>query len=359
MRSILIASLVAYSLGGVAIRAQAQSGATAETLIKQGISQYDQGQYQQAIASYEQALKLEPTNSTAQYELALTYNATNRNDEAVALCKRLLKQDATPGAEVYGTYGNALDGLRKPKEAVKIYEEGLKKYPNDGPLYYNMGVTQASSLNQLEAAIASMQQSVRCREAHANSHAALASLTTTQGNRIPALLETVRLLELEAEGKRAAASLAALDKMMGQGVQQTGEKSFTINLPMDMVKDVGRKNAGPDNFAAADMLLTLASALDHDEKNKDKSATERFIEKFSSLCKSLEENKPEARTGFVWQYYVPYFVELEKRGHVPALAYAIQASRAENVPEVKAWLSEHPVQVQALRQWSSTYIWPK
>ncbi|UOG76560.1 tetratricopeptide repeat protein [Hymenobacter tibetensis] len=358
MRSIFFATLLAGSLSTAGV-ALAQATSTAEALVQEGIALYDQGQYQKAVVSYNQALKLEPTNSTALYELALTYNALGRNAEAVELCKRLLKQNADPGPAVYGTYGNALDGLHKPKEAVKMYEEGVKRYPNEGSLYFNLGITQANSLNQLDAAIASMQQAVRCRPEHANSHAALAELTLAQGNRIPALLETMRLLQLEPQSKRAEACLVRLDKMMGQGVKQTGEKSVTISLAQAPVADANRKNSKPDNFAGMDLLLTMATALDLDEKNKNKPSSERLLEKLTTLCRAMGEAEATQRVGFVWQHYAPYFVALEKQGHLPALVYSIQAARAEALPEVQAWLTQHPTQVEALQEWSRTYAWPE
>jgi tetratricopeptide (TPR) repeat protein len=351
---------VVLALGlGLSVQPVFAQTTDASALVKQGVSLHDQGQYKEAIALYEQALKQEPANTTARYELAMTFNAVGRNAEAVALCKQILKLEPQQSAGFYSTYGNALDGLKKGKEATSVYQEGIRQYPDDGPLYFNLGVTQAKSLNQPDQAIASMQQAVRCRPEHANSHSALSALTAMQGNRVAALLETLRLLQLEPEGPRAVASLARLDRLVGQGVKQTGANSISINMSADVLKQVNSKKSQPDNFSQADMLLTMATALDYDEKNKSKAPTERLIEKLSSLCQGLAERKPEQQEGFVWQYFVPYFVALEKQGHLPALAYTVQASRAEATPDVKAWLSAHPTQVQALQEWSRTYIWPK
>jgi tetratricopeptide (TPR) repeat protein len=109
----------------------------ASALVKQGVSLHDQGQYKEAIALYEQALKQDPANTTARYELAMTFNAVGRNAEAVALCKQILKLEPQQSAGFYSTYGNALDGLKKGKEAASVYQEGIRQYPDDGPLYFN------------------------------------------------------------------------------------------------------------------------------------------------------------------------------------------------------------------------------
>ncbi|TYZ10933.1 tetratricopeptide repeat protein [Hymenobacter lutimineralis] len=336
----------------------AQGVASAKTLVKEGIALYDQGNYQEAIRRYEQAIKLEPGNYTARYELAMTYNTLGQHKESAALCKELLKDDPEPSAAVYGTYGNALDGLKKPKDAVKIYQEGLKRYPDDGSLYFNLGVTQASSLEQPAEAMASMQQAVRCRPEHTNSLNAVSLLTLQLDNRVPALLEMLRLLQLEPTGKRAEATIARFDNALGLGVKKTGDKAVTINLSSNVVGNVSKENI-PDNFAGPDMLLTMSGALDHSKENSKKTAPVLFADKLALLVSVLEENHPEKQTGFAWQYFVPYFVEMKKQGHLPALAYSVQASRAEATPEIREWLAAHAAEVQALNKWSAAYIWPK
>ncbi len=337
---------------------QAQQTTTAADLIKQGVALYDQGKPDEAVLRYKQALRQEPDNHVARYELAMTYNALGQNEEAVDLCRKLAKDDPEPGPSLYDTWGNALDGLKKGKEAVKVYQQGLSRYPNEGSLYYNLGVTQAVSLGQLNESLASMQQAVRCRPTHLNSLNSLMQLTLEQGNRVPALLEMLRQLQLEPTGERAAATLTRLDKLVGQGVAQTGEQAVTISVSAQTMKGAGKKG-GPDNFASADLLLSMSGALDFDEANKNKTPTEQLIRKLESLIGVLAEQNPDQRQGFAWQYFVPYFVELKKQGYLPALAYSVQESRAGATPEVQQWLATHTATLEEFRQWSEAYKWPK
>jgi len=357
MRTAYAALLLAFGLSVATRQATAQTTSSQE-LVKQGVALYDQGKPDEAVLRYKEALKQDPTNTTARYELALTYNALGRNEEAVALSKQLLKQEAEPGPSIYSTYGNALDGLKKPKEAAKVYQEGLKRYPNDGALHFNLGVTQATALGQPAEAIGSMQQSVRCRPGHANSLNALALLQQQEGNRVPALLAMLRLLQVEPTGQRAEAVLARFDKLLGQGVEKTGEKAVTINISPETLKNTGKKGH-PDNFSAADMLLSMSGAMDYSEENKDKAPTEQLIRKLDALISVLDELHPAQQEGFTWQYFVPYFVELKKQGYLPALAYSVQESRAARTPEVHTWLANHTATVEEFRSWAAAYAWPK
>ncbi|MET4108103.1 tetratricopeptide repeat protein [Hymenobacter sp. UYP22] len=349
--------LLALGLSFSVHSAGAQTTGSQE-LVQQGVALFDQGKYDEAVLRYKEALKQNGSNSTARYELAMTYNALDRNEEAVELCRQILKEDPKPGASFYSTYGNALDGLKKPKEAAKVYQEGLKRYPNDGALHFNLGVTQATALGQPAEAIGSMQQSVRYRPGHANSLNALSLLLQQEGNRVPALLTRLRLLQVEPTGARAEAALARFDALLGQGVEKTGAKAVTINISPETLKNTGKKGR-PDNFSAADMLLSMSGAMDYSEENKDKTPTEQLIRKLDALISVLDELHPAQQEGFTWQYLVPYFVELKKQGYLPALAYAVQESRAARTPEVHNWLANHTATVEEFRSWSAAYAWPK
>jgi hypothetical protein len=106
------------------------------------------------------------------------------------------------------------------------------------------------------------------------------------------------------------------------------------------------------------MTLSMISALDYSDENKGKTSTARFAEKFSELCQSLQEQSEKRNSGFVWEYYVPYFVTMEKAGHVPAFAYLIHSSLPDQ-PHVQQWLEQHPDEVKAFQEWSVAYEWPK
>lgn len=356
MRYPLVKWLFAVFFLCLSFRAAAQAtDEEVKTLIKQGVVLHDAGKYDEAVLRYKQALKLAPNDFTAQYELAMTYGNLGRHEEVVELCKKLLKDEARADANVYVTYGTALDNLKKPQEALRIYQTGIKKFPDNGLLHYNLGITQAG-MERYDDAIASEQQAVRLNPRHASAHGALSTLTAGQSNRIAALLEVIRFLQLEPEGRRAEYHLARFDKMMGYGVKKTGENSVTINMSSDMLKQVNGKKGKSDNFGQADMLLTMTSALDYDDKSKDKAPTERLLEKLTSLCESLANQSAGNHPGFVWDYYVPYFVMLHKAGYLPTLVYQIQASRT-GPANVQQWLDQHPSEVKELQEWAAAYKW--
>jgi hypothetical protein len=146
---------------------------------------------------------------------------------------------------------------------------------------------------------------------------------------------------------------------MQHGVKQTGEKKVSLNLSAATMEQANSKEKKTDDFARVDVLLTMETALDYDDKNKNTAPAERFAEKFGALCRGLDEQKPAQRLGFNWQFYAPFFIEMEKKGHVQALAYTIQAMRAEVSPDVAVWLQQHSGQVAAMVGWAKAYQWPQ
>lgn len=352
MKKILLALLL------ISGTARAQDVLMVRELVGEGVALYDQGQYEQAVAKYQQALAALPGYATAQAELAMAYAALNRHEEAVALCRQLLQAhpaDADP--LVYLTYGNSLDASKKSDEALAVYRQGLQRYPDSYLLYFNQGVTLAGQEKEDEA-VASFQHAIGLNPAHASSHMVLGGVQLGAGTRIPAILALARFLVLEPGSGRSAQRQALLDQALMQGVSQADAHNVTINIPAVSPKKGKDKKAGPDDFGSEEASLSLSGAFTLDAKNKNKTKTELFIDQFGTLCKLMGERGKGAGGGFTRTYYVPYFVELERKGYVPAFAYLVHSSQAA-APEVQRWLAAHPTEVQVFREWSKNYDWPK
>jgi hypothetical protein len=69
----------------------------------------------------------------------------------------------------------------------------------------------------------------------------------------------------------------------------------------------------------------------------------------------LELCENDAYAGFCWNYYAPYYIEMERRGLTEAFVYLI--SRSSEDQEVLTWLSENRAKVGELLTWSNNYSW--
>jgi Flp pilus assembly protein TadD len=328
----------------------------AEKLVDEGIAYHDKGDFEGAIARYDKALQLDKDNLLALTEKAMTSLALQKYDAAIQCCQKAIEKH--PGDKglgtVYVTYGNAYDELLKTDKALEVYEEGIKQFPEYYQLYFNKGIT-LSSVKKYDDALANFQKSASLNPKHASSHNAIARILDAQEKKIPSLLAYSRFLILEPESNRAKENLARLRKIMRGNVEQTGEKSVTININPDMLGDSkSNGKAKENNFASADLILTLSAGLDFDEKNKKKTEVERFISKFETVCELLKETQKD-NYGFYWEYYVPYFIEMKDKNLINSFTYIAFATSEDS--EVSKWLESHKSAIDEFYDWSKNYTW--
>lgn len=333
-----------------------QDKEAADALVSKGVELHEKGDYQGAIKKYDAALAVDEFNLFALAEKAYTQLTLNEAEPCVENCKVAIAKH--PGEDdlktVYVTYGNAMDMLKEPESALRVYDEGIAAFPDFYQLYYNKGITLVGMKNYTEAK-ETFKKSITYNPDHASSHNALARISDMTGKNIPALLAYARFLAIEPEGKRAVLNLENLKVLLTGGAEKTGKNSITINISPEMMGDtLADGSPGPDSFMTTELLMALTSATDMDKKNKKKSEAERFQEKFDVICASLSEGQAE-HTGFFWDYYVPYFVEMKEKGQIETFSYIVYASSDDK--KVNAWIKENQAAIKSFYTWSNNFEW--
>jgi tetratricopeptide (TPR) repeat protein len=110
----------------------------AEQLHETGRTFMIQGDYANAIIVLNKALSLQPSNIDIAKDLALNYYFSGNNKKAMETVKPLLdREDADD--KCYQITGDILLANDDPKECEKLYKKGIKKFPNSGSLYNELG----------------------------------------------------------------------------------------------------------------------------------------------------------------------------------------------------------------------------
>lgn len=324
----------------------------AEIKVNEGIALHDEGKYNDALDKYEEALKLDKNNLIAISEKAMTLEALKKYDEAIELCKLAIsiysKEDIKT---IYITYGNSLDHSKRTKEALKIYDEGIKKYPNYYQLYFNKAITLVND-KQIEKSLELFQKSATLNPNHLGSLNALAALN--RDKRIISILASLRYLSIDNKTSRAKGNLNSVIDLMQKGVTQTDDKSITLAIDPQAMEDVGKKKKGINNFSTVDMVLSMTAALDFDEKNKNKTQCQKAIDKFESIFAVLKEGQKENK-GFYWEFLAPYFIELKDKNLIEPFANIVFLPSQEE--DVKKYHQDNANEIQRFYEWDKNYPW--
>jgi len=117
--------------------------------------------YEEAIASYDQALKIKPDYLNAWVNRGNALRNLGRIEEAIASYDQALKiKPDDPDAWV--NRGNALRNLGRIEEALASYDQALEIKPDYPEAWYNRG-NALRNLGRIEEAIASYEQALKIK----------------------------------------------------------------------------------------------------------------------------------------------------------------------------------------------------
>jgi tetratricopeptide (TPR) repeat protein len=343
-------------LAFMSLNAGAQDAAAAQKLVKQGVEFHDAGDFKAALECYDKVLKLDKNNTDALYEKSFTLSTLEKYDEVIVVCKKILtlKPDDNILQSTYATLGNAYDAVKEPKKAIKIYDEGIKKFPSDYMLHFNKGVTLAG-LQQITEAQTALEEAIRCNPKHPGSLNALGRILYDQDKKIPAILVLSRFLAVEVQSKRAAEDFVILQKLLTGNATKTGKNSITINMD---AKAMNLDKKAANNFSFVEMRLALKSALRlaTDSLPSTKNEIKQFTSTMQTICELLKTQQSEG-TGFYWTFFAPYLIAMEDQKHLETFAYLAHAASPNK--DVEAWVDAHEKELGAFFDWSKNFKWRK
>ena len=105
----------------------------ADILIQKGNEYYKQQQYEQAEGQYSDAVKKEPSGSTAKFNLANTRYRRGKQEEAITGFDEITiaEKDALLRAKAYYNKGVILSRQQKTGESIEAYKNSLRQNPGD------------------------------------------------------------------------------------------------------------------------------------------------------------------------------------------------------------------------------------
>jgi Tfp pilus assembly protein PilF len=319
-------------------------------LINEGVKLHDQGNYDGAINKYQEVLKENPDNVVALYELSSSYSAKGNYRKSLEICKNGIKYKSKHLREFYIMMGNNFDHLKDPDKSIQVYKKAIELFSDYYFIYYNLGVTYYG-VGKLDEARNSFKKAVKLNPNHSSSHFALGEIFYQENYKIPSLLALCRFLVLEPKAKRSNKAFSRIQEILQRGVkvEDLDKKNITVMIDENPKTDEG-------DFGAVDLGLVSIRALRYSDEYTGKSEIELITHEFNEFFSVMSEiDSTNKGIGFVWNYYVPYFIEMKRKNYIEPFCYYIY--QTSNVKGIQEWLDKNSAKADEFLSWSKDYKW--
>jgi tetratricopeptide (TPR) repeat protein len=323
-------------------------------LVNEGIKLHDDRKYEEALIKYDSALHISKNHYLANYEKSYTLMAMKRYDECITISRFLLALEPKNinSKAVYVNLGSALDDKGEETEALKEFSKGIEEYPDFYLLYFNRGITYNKMEKDTEAQ-ADLQNALRCRPLHPGSHLFLGRLMMDK-NRVPAIFSFFTFLLAEPESARSKDQYNQMESLFMKGISESKGGTGATVIGIESLLTDRKKKLAENDFSSLDVFLSLAGALDKDDKYKNQNPAERLHRKTGDLITMIKEQKKTGE-GFYWDFYVPFLSDLKANDHLLTASYIASLQSADE--KVNKWLEDNRPKIDAFYKWMENYKW--
>lgn len=204
--------------------------------LTEAIKLMDSGKVDESIALLEEAIKLEPKRMDYPYEMAYAYYLKNDFQKSIKILEKIVKHKSVEDY-VFQLLGNSYDNINKPKKAIKVYKNGLKKFPNSGSLYLELGVMHLKGTDWT-IPLSYFEKGIEVAPTHPSNYywASLILCKTTE--EVWGMIYGEIFMNLERNTKRTAEISKLLYDTYKSQISFTGENSFSVSFSKNSVLNI-------------------------------------------------------------------------------------------------------------------------
>ncbi|MDB4924688.1 tetratricopeptide repeat protein [Mucilaginibacter sp.] len=246
--------------------------------------------------------KPDADDPAANYKTALSLINANKGKEGIPYLEKVIKTSSAYTAAAYSLLGGVYDNDHQPEKAIAAYKDGLKAYPQDQSLHYNLGLAYFRG-KQYGNAETEAIEAIKLDPKHANSQRMYALVTFHQNKRVNALLGFCSFLLLEPNTQRSAEAFTNMQSILKGG---TLKEDGTGILAADDIKERAILNAG----------LTAITTSAQAKKLIGTALLEYELKAIFTLAGQNADKKIDKT--FFDKFYAAYFYKLAQSGNMPA-----------------------------------------
>ncbi|MCL1814060.1 MAG: tetratricopeptide repeat protein [Treponema sp.] len=308
-----------------------------EELVRTGIRYHDQGDYQNALNYYNQAMEHDPNHPVILYEMGYSYISMGNYNAAVEMADKGIAEAKNKGyAEVIPSLldlkGSALDNMGRSEDAINVYLEAINVYGVSNTfIYYNLAVSYYR-IERREDAVKALTYGLTINANHASSNYLMGKICMEDGKKTQAFYSLCYFLLLEPNTERATQSYNTILYMLRQE-------------EMIGVSDKGA-------FTASDMIISVAFALD--DENFRLSDAEKTKAKLYYIITNLDDMKNSGKIQrsngdeLWWDFYSPFFNRIAVSDYFGIFCRYIGFS---SDPDAGDWIENGRDEIEGFFEW--------
>ncbi len=384
--SIALFGLFLLILSSTPSHAQEADLERGNSMLREAIALIDAGSWDEAWKILENGRTEFPNHSLFRYEQGYILMVQEKYGEAAKVFSEILDAPDATG-QYYAMLGNAYDLNGEPEKAVETYRDGIKKYPDSGPLHLELGVMQAK-LEDYDAAVATWEQGLTVAPDHPSNYYHAARMYMQSPFRGWGILYGEIFLNLEPATQRSEEIRAMLwhayndaIKLESGVIEEEGDalsttetgveffvNAFHVEAPTDSTFLVGLPYFYETTSMAPLLGLTFAmiggddKESDAEEKGgsysllrEDGMLTLRALHEFRLMFLAIWQEGEGAESYDLTLFR--YQQELVDAGLFEAYNYLLMVNE-ETAEEMTAWMKENPDDLKRLVAWIGDHPYP-
>lgn len=261
-------------------------------------------------------------NPAADYKTALGLVNSGKGADAIPYLQKLVKTNSNYTNAAYSLLGSIYDQSNEPQKAIATYKEGLKVFPNDQSLNFNLGIAYFRDKQYALAELAAIE-AIKIDAKHANSQRLYGLVAFHQNKRANALLAFCNFLLLEPNGDKTDEAITNMQSILKGGVLKADGATSRLS-PAD-----ARENEKLNGIISASISAGKGKRLTGD------ALMEYQLKTIFTRIGQLSASKPAKN--FFDTFYADYFFKLAQSGNVPLFVKMLHTKSPD--PALGNWIS--------------------
>jgi len=282
---------------------------------QEAVELMDNGQITESITLLKEAMQLDPESNVYPYEIALAHYYLKEYKKAIDILEKLAKRKDV-SKNTFQLLGNSYDMEGNPSKAIATYEKGLKKFPNAGNLYLEMGVMQIAK-EDYDKALSFFEKGIEADPAYPSNYYWTSKIFIGSSEKLWGMIYGELFMNLERNSKRTQEISKLLFDTYKSQIQFTSDTSISVSFSkistISLSELADPKNLRlPYGLIVYEPTLLLSIPL---EKKIDISALDRIRTRFVQTYFKNDHHKKYPNVLFSFQKQLLEIGHLEAYNH--------------------------------------------